>query len=518
MSCMKRGDLTIHYQWIESQDPFANETLILIHGVGLDMYSWDFVIPYFRKHYHILRYDLRGHGDSDAGREKRNIDLLTEDLTFLMKELSIEAYHLIGQGLGGFIGIKIAGQQPDQLRTVVLFSVPIHYPKQMGDKVVSQRKYMVDGKDNMLAMGKEIVDKACYIPTEAKASTLLNAYKKVSTTVYFELFHTGFGPDGVENLRRIRVPILILSGSEDIIFPPELSSAILNFNPNARCYTVPEAAFMIQMDQPKLVADWIDGFIKKHRNSTSFISLQEYDYQKHLTSELYSEIRGLMQQEMETSGQDNILLVNTIHGFSVYLNGNRLFEGWGKRKAKQLLIYLSIQQSATREELCDLFWPEADLDNARNRLRVALHHLKQLLEKNNFAYESPILITDREHVFLQAKVKSDLQSLIDAIRLANRLKGDEEKVARFKQLLSEQSENMMPGLYEDWFLEMRSWIEKQWADMALFLADWFEDARDYKSAAFYLELYGSYYGEDEELNDRMLYLKEPRNSYKNKLK
>ncbi len=514
MSWMNRDGLTIHYQLMESEDPFANETLVLIHGIGLDMYSWDFIIPYFRKHYHILRYDLRGHGESGTGSEKRTIDLLTEDLIFLMKELAIEAYHLIGQGLGGFIGIKIAGQRPGQLKTVVLFSVPIHYPKQMGDKVVSQRKHMVDGKDNMLAMAKEIVDKACYIPTEAKASTLLNAYKKVSPTVYFELFHTGFGPEGVENLRRIRVPILILSGSEDIIFPPELSSAILNFNPNARCYTVPEAAFMIQMDQPKLVADWIDGFIKKHRNPAASISLLDYDYQKHLTSELYSEIRGLMQQELDSSGQDNILLVNVIHGFSVYLNGNRLFEGWGKRKAKQLLIYLSIQQSATREELCDIFWPEADLVNARNRLRVALHHLKQLLEKNGFANENPILITDREHVFLQAKVKSDLQSLLDAIRLANRLKGNEEKAARFKQLLSEQSENMMPGLYEDWFIEMRRWIEKQWAEMALFLADWFEEAKDYKSAAIYLELYCTAYGEDEELNDRLLYLKEHRNSYK----
>ncbi|SDM45321.1 alpha/beta hydrolase [Sediminibacillus halophilus] len=518
MSWMKRDDLIIHYQWIKSEDPFANETLILIHGIGLDMYSWDFVIPYFRKHYHILRYDLRGHGESDAGIEKRNIDVLTGDLLFLMKELSIETYHLIGQGLGGFVGVKIAGQQPGQLRTVILFSVPIHYPKQMGDKVVSQRKYMVDGQENMLAMGKEIVDKACYIPTEAKASTLLNAYKKVSPEVYFELFHTGFGPEGVESLRRIKVPILILSGSEDVIFPPELSSAILNFNPNARCYTVPEAAFMIQMDQPKLVADWIGGFIQKHRNSSSSISLLEHDYQKHLTSELYSEIRGLMEQDTKKPGQGNILLVNTIHGFSVYLNGNRLFEGWGKRKAKQLLIYLSIQQSATREELCDIFWPEADLGNARNRLRVALHHLKQLLERNGFAYDDPILITDREHVFLQAKLKSDLQSLLDSIRLANRLKGDDEKASRFKQLLSEQSENMMPGLYEDWFLEMRSWIEKQRAEMALFLADWFEDKRDYKSAAFYLELYCSYYGEDEELNGRILYLNEHRNAYKNNFK
>ncbi|WP_053217851.1 alpha/beta hydrolase [Virgibacillus senegalensis] len=513
MTRLKRDGLTIHYQHFESEDPYANETLVLIHGIGLDMYSWDFVLPYFRQHYHILRYDLRGHGSSDAGSEKRTIDLLTEDLIFLIKKLSIETYHLIGQGFGGLIGVNIAGQRPARLKTLILFSVPLHYPKQMGERVTAQRRQLVEGHDSMLAMGKRIVDKICYKPTETKAATLLNAYKKVSPQVYFELFHTEFGKEGVKSLRKAKVPILILSGSEDIIFPPQLSNAILNFHPNARCYTVPEAAFMIQMDQPKLVTDWVNGFIKRHHQSPACVSLLDYDYQKLLTSEMYSEIRGLMQDSNEPSNQANRLLVNTIHGFSAYLNGNRIFEGWGKRKAKQLLVYLSIQQSATREELCDIFWPEAGLDNARNRLRVALHHLKQLLEKSEFAHDGPILITDREHVFLQANVNSDLQSLIDKIRMSTALQRDEEKVEAFKKLLSDRTHNIMPGLYEDWFLDMRSWIEKQWADMSLYLADWFEQKKDVKAAAYYLKMSCAYYEEDEELKDRLRQAQ--RHSFKN---
>ncbi|WP_139184414.1 alpha/beta hydrolase [Sediminibacillus albus] len=514
---MDRDSIKIHYEWIVSADPLAKETLILIHGIGLDMYSWDFIIPYFQKNYHILRYDLRGHGDSDAGSEQRTIDLLTDDLTFLIAELKIDAYHMIGQGLGGFVGVQIAGRRPQPLKTLILFSVPIHYPKQMGDKVATQRKRMVEGQTSMLAMGKEIVNKVCYLPSDPKITVLLNAYRKVSPTVYFELFHTGFGEAGVENLRKINVPILILSGSEDSIFPPELSSASLNFNPNARCYTVPQAAFMIQMDQPELTADWIDHFIRKHHDKSSDISLLDYDYQKHLTSQMYSEIRGMIEQAADRPQRLNELLVNTMQGFSVYVNGNRIFEGWGKRKAKQILVYLTIQQSVTREELCDTFWPEVELENARNRLRVALHHLKHLLERNNHSYAAPILITDREHVFLQAKILSDLHSHIEAIKITNRLPEGVQKTAKYKQLLAERTANMMPGLYDDWFLDLRNWIEKQWGEMSLFLADMYEKQSDVKSALEYLEIAYEYNGgENELIYERLLELKERRSNYKNK--
>lgn len=89
--------------------------------------------------------------------------------------------------------------------------------------------------------------------------------------------------------------------------------------------------------------------------------------------------------------------VNIMDGFSVYLNEERIHGLWGKRKVKQLLVYLALQQSATREELCDVFWPDTDLKSTKDSLRVALHHLKKTLESKS---SIPILTAEigRAHV------------------------------------------------------------------------------------------------------------------------
>ncbi|KKB39988.1 alpha/beta fold hydrolase [Bacillus thermotolerans] len=501
MDRLKQGEAAIHYDWIMSEDSLAKETIILIHGIGLDMHSWDFIIPYFYPHFNILRYDLQGHGESGTGDDLKTVDALCEDLIYLTNELNISSYHLIAQGLGGLIGIQLAAQKETRLKTLVLIGVPIHYPKKLGEQVVDQRKTMAEGKESMLSIGKAMAGKLCCPPEKKKIDILLNAYERVSPSVYFQLFSTDLGQDAVMQLRSIAVPILVMSGAEDAIYPPELFSASLNFNPNARYLSVPDAAFMIQMDQPKLTAEWVTSFIKKHLHSEGSISLLESNYQKNLTSEMYAEIRRLLSQDRITSQISKHLQVDIMNGFSVRLNGRSIVEGWGKRKAKQILMYLVIQKSATRDELCDVLWPEVELKSARNRLRVGLHHLKHLLEEHTAS--ETILVTDRENIFLQAEVESDLSDYMEAIKAGSSIRDSEERAEHYKRLLVQKVDNPLPGLFENWFLELRDWMENEWAEMAIFLADLYEARGDEKNAAYYIEQALKYYTECKQLKERL---------------
>ncbi|SET22680.1 Pimeloyl-ACP methyl ester carboxylesterase [Oceanobacillus limi] len=495
---LKHGHIRINYEWIQSENPFADETLIFIHGIGLDMHTWEFVIPYLRKYYDIVTYDLRGHGKSDSGDEKGTVELLYKDFTFLLSELEIKSYHIVAQGFGGLIGVYHAAQEQklsNQLRSLILLSVPFHYPKKLGSKVVRQRKELVEGQDNMLGMGKELIDKICYPPTKEKQAIIFNAYKKVSPTVYFNLFHTDDLPNATRNLQKIEKPILILSGSEDEVFPPELNSASLNFNVNVRYYTVPYASFLVQMDQPKITADWIHNFIEKQR-----MHQEQGAFHKDLTAELYTEIRGMLHEE-----DQHELEVNIMNGFGVSLNKQRILEGWGKRKAKQILVYLLLQHSSTRDELCDVFWPEVDLNNARNRLRVALHHLNHLLQTNS---NTKFLVTEREHVYLQGNIKSDLVDHIEAIKAAQHITDLDKRARQYQEILSQITENPLPGLYEEWFLNKRYWIERKWGDMSIFLAERFEQRGMIKDAFYYMKVAYQYQSENYDVYQRLTALEE----------
>ncbi|MGM8211377.1 alpha/beta fold hydrolase [Virgibacillus sp. W0430] len=500
MHDLKNGDLSIHYEWIESKKGTAKETIVFIHGIGLNMYSWDFVIPHFRKQYDIIRYDLRGHGKSDIGEEKLTIELLSKDLMYLLSELDIDCFHIVAQGLGGFIAVHIAAHIEEIiLKTITLMTVPLYYPNELGEKLVQKRKALVAGEDSMIKLAYNMERSAYYNPTPEKLNFLYRSYKKVSPAVFFQLFHPKIGEGCLQLITRVRNPILLLSGAEDDIYPSELSNMSLNFVPNGRHYTVPKASFLVQFDQPKMMADMVIEFIKNNpkpnRTNHSITS-----YKKLLMQKMYNEYFNDRSVKKDQLDQQPVLTVNVMNGFDVEMNGEKIVQGWNKRKAKQLLIYLIIVKSATRDELCDVLWPDIHLENAKNRLRVSLHYIKRILnvEQNN----ASIIHTDREHVRLQVQVQCDLVEYMERLKSAHQLQNRAEKANMYGWLLEERTARPLPGLYEDWFLDFQSELEKDWADMAIFLADFFEEEGDYKKVLHYLQIALNYYVDDSTLTAR----------------
>lgn len=505
MAFLKHVNAEIHYEKIESKNPQAQETIILIHPTGLDMYCWNEIIPLFQENYHVLRYDLRGHGESTVGDEDLSISILADDIQRLVETLQLETYHIVAQGFGGVIAIEFAARKSKKLKTLILLAVPVHFPRELGNKIVTERKLQVKGHQNMLYKSQKILDKFMLYPTDERKERILSAFEKVSPSVYFEIFNVESLDRAQQNIKEITIPILVLSGSDDETFPPELNSAILNFNPNARYYTVPFASFLIQMDQTALTAEWIHNFIVKNRNKPR--EDEASSYARTLYAEMYREIRNKMIEESEPA--EVTLRVNIMKGLDVYLNGKRLVDGWGQRKAKQLLMYLVIQQSATREELCDFMWPDVDLKTARSRLRVSIHYLNKLL---NPTLEEPLLlVTEREHIFLRANVESDIVMHVAAIKRAHQVEDTAERVELYKYIILDRTENPLPGLFEPWFLNYRNWLEKEWVDILKFLSDYYEKNGDYKQALYYCHIAMEYYGDDYMLTKRIEHL---RNKFK----
>ncbi|WP_164669406.1 alpha/beta hydrolase [Virgibacillus doumboii] len=493
MTYIKRDNVSIHYRKIASENPSATDTLILIHGLGPDMRSWEFAMPYILQNYHVLMYDLRGHGKSDAGEETRNLSMLTEDLRFLIQELAINNYHIIAQGFSGFIGVQYATEDHDgNMKTLTLMTSPVYYPKQLGNEIIGERRKWVQEEGSLYSLAKMIITQNCYPLTEEKASILFQAYDKVSPTLYFELFRNHFEGNAAQQLGSIKVPTLLLSGGEDDIYPPELFGASLHLYQNARHYIIPNASFMMQMDQPKLTVEWIHQFIE---NSTAPHENTQNTYRKKLTTQLYTEMHELTAKDSTFK-----LNVDILNGFAVYLNGKRIHGLWGKRKAKQLLVYLAYQQSATRDELCDTFWPDVDLKSAKNSLRVSLHHLKKTLELNG---KSPVLTSDKEHVFLLGNVQSDLRNYTEKIGLAHQQVNDDARAATYKLLLGKVSDNPLPGLYEDWFINLRNQLEKELGTMALYLAEYYEKRKNHRECSYYMKLALHYYHYDVHLQNRL---------------
>jgi 3-oxoadipate enol-lactonase len=96
--------------------------LILSNSLGTNFSMWDAQSPVFEKSFHLLRYDMRGHGQSSVPPQPYSVPELASDTLALADSLGFDRFHFCGLSVGGMIGMAIALRYPMRLRKLVLCS------------------------------------------------------------------------------------------------------------------------------------------------------------------------------------------------------------------------------------------------------------------------------------------------------------------------------------------------------------------------------------------------------------
>jgi 3-oxoadipate enol-lactonase len=94
--------------------------LVLVNSLGMDLQMWDAQLPRFAASFRVLRYDMRGHGRSDAPPGPYTIAQLGRDLVALLDALAIERAQVCGLSLGGLVVQWLAAEHPQRVARVVL--------------------------------------------------------------------------------------------------------------------------------------------------------------------------------------------------------------------------------------------------------------------------------------------------------------------------------------------------------------------------------------------------------------
>lgn len=94
--------------------------LVLSNSIGTDLRMWDGQVAALARHFHVLRYDTRGHGGSGVPEGAYSVDRLGRDVLELMDALAIERAHFLGLSLGGFVGQWLGVHTPERIDCLVL--------------------------------------------------------------------------------------------------------------------------------------------------------------------------------------------------------------------------------------------------------------------------------------------------------------------------------------------------------------------------------------------------------------
>lgn len=214
------GDIELSYSDAGDRDAPA---IIFIHGFPFNKQMWAGQTEALKENFRVIAFDVRGHGESDAGRVDFSIELFVADLIGLMDALKIEKALLCGLSMGGYIALRAHEQHPTRFVALILSDTQC-----MADTPESREKRM-KAIDSIKAHGVEMYAKASiinlfaqesYQPKQKEIAAIQKTIEQTSVeTLCKTLTALSQRNETCTRLAEIKIPTLILVGREDKITP-----------------------------------------------------------------------------------------------------------------------------------------------------------------------------------------------------------------------------------------------------------------------------------------------------------
>lgn len=123
------GGLTWFYREAEPTRPSEKPTVVLLHGLPAQSYSWRFVLPALAEQgFHAIAPDWLGFGISS--KPERRVFAYTPEaylqgLQAFLQSLAIERCSLVVQGFIGSVGLQYALRHPEQIDRIAILNTPL---------------------------------------------------------------------------------------------------------------------------------------------------------------------------------------------------------------------------------------------------------------------------------------------------------------------------------------------------------------------------------------------------------
>ncbi|HWP25237.1 MAG TPA: alpha/beta fold hydrolase [Xanthobacteraceae bacterium] len=98
--------------------------LIFSNSLATDLHMWDEQVQDLQGAFRILRYDQRGHGQTEAPAGRYTFDTLIDDVIALMDVLAIARAHWCGLSMGGATGMGLAQRHADRFDRFIICDTP----------------------------------------------------------------------------------------------------------------------------------------------------------------------------------------------------------------------------------------------------------------------------------------------------------------------------------------------------------------------------------------------------------
>lgn len=257
---IKANGIEINYQ-IDGDGPVVTFS----HSLACNLSMWDEQAHALQGRYRVLRYDTRGHGQTEAPAGAYALEQLADDLKGLLDGLGIAATHFVGLSMGGMIGQVFALKYPAMVQSLVLCDTTSRYPS--GAAAVWEERIKTVGAKGMEPMVAPTLERWFTAPFRGRRKDLMDKIggmiRSTPAAGYIGCCHALPKINVTERLRDVRCPALVIVGEEDPGTPVDMARDIQAALPVAELAVLCRASHLSNVEQPGEFNRVLGGFLDK---------------------------------------------------------------------------------------------------------------------------------------------------------------------------------------------------------------------------------------------------------------
>lgn len=246
-----------HFGKFRAVDEGKGEPLVLLHGLFGALSNFRDLVDHFKLSHRVIipmlpLYDLTILETSVSG--------LARHVSKFIEAMELTKVHLLGNSLGGHIGLVYALKHPEIVKTITLTGSSGLFENGMGETYPKRGDYDYVKKKTELTFydpkmaSKELVDEVFAITNNRlKALKIISLAK---SAIRHNLGH---------ELQDIKAPTCLIWGKNDTITPPMVAEEFHTLIPNSELHWVDKCGHAPMMEVPGEFNKILDEFLAKHK-------------------------------------------------------------------------------------------------------------------------------------------------------------------------------------------------------------------------------------------------------------
>jgi pimeloyl-ACP methyl ester carboxylesterase len=250
--------------------------IVFIHGLSGSWQNWLEQVPVFAREHRVITFDLPGFGASEMPAQKITISGYGRFVAALLDELEVDSAAVVGNSMGGFIGMELAIRFPERVERLVLVSaagLSIEYLR-------NERALAVLGtlENRLAAYSGWLASRSDALARRPGARRLIfgivaHRPDRLPGPLVAEQVR-GSGKPGFlpaldaltdypirDRLGEIACPTLIVWGSEDRLVPARDADEFARLIPNSRKVVWPDTGHVAMLERPAAFNALLEAFL-----------------------------------------------------------------------------------------------------------------------------------------------------------------------------------------------------------------------------------------------------------------